>query len=67
MLRASELLRRFLEDESGQDLIEYGLLAAIIGIAGVLVLPLIAPKMGNAFSSWGTQIYNAWVPPDPVP
>jgi pilus assembly protein Flp/PilA len=67
MLRAPELFRRFLEDDSGQDLIEYGLLAAIIGIAGVLLLPLIAPKIGNAFSSWGTQVYNAWVPPAPVP
>jgi pilus assembly protein Flp/PilA len=61
------LIRRFLTDESGQDLIEYGLLAAVIGIAGYLVLPAIAPKMGNAFSQWGTQVYNAWVPPAPVP
>lgn len=62
-----ELFRRFLADERGQDLIEYGLLASIIGVAGYLVLPLIAPKMGTAFSGWGTQTYNAWVPPAPVP
>jgi len=61
------VLRRFRRDESGQDLIEYGLLAAIIGIAGALVLPSIGPKMGNAFSQWGTQVYNAWVPAAPVP
>ena len=67
MLRAPELVRRFFEDESGQDLIEYGLLAAIIAIAGVAVLPLIGPKMGNAFLNWGTQVNNVWVPLDPVP
>jgi Flp pilus assembly pilin Flp len=59
--------RRLLVDDRGQDLIEYALLAAIIGIAGALVLPQIGPKMGNAFSSWGGQVYNAWTPSDPVP
>jgi Flp pilus assembly pilin Flp len=63
----SEMLRRFLADERGQDLIEYGLLAAIIGIAGYLILPLIGPKMDAAFRTWGTQVYNIWEPPAPVP
>jgi Flp pilus assembly pilin Flp len=53
-------------DDRGQDLIEYALLAAIIGIAGSLVLPQIGPKMGGAFSSWGGQVYNAWTPSDPA-
>lgn len=59
--------RRLLADDRGQDLVEYALLAAVIGLAGSLVLPQIGPKMGNAFSQWGGQIYNAWVPTDPVP
>ena len=67
MLSALALFRRFLVDESGQDLVEYGLLAAIIGLAGSLVLPQIGPKMGNAFSNWGGQVYNAWQPSAPVP
>jgi len=53
-------------DDRGQDLIEYALLAAIIGLAGSLVLPQIGPKMGNAFSSWGGQVYNNWTPSSPV-
>ena len=61
------MLRRFLTDERGQDLVEYGLLAAIIGIAGSLILPQVAPKMDAAFRNWGTQVYNIWVPNDPVP
>ena len=32
-------LRRWLLDDSGQDLIQYGLLASIIATAGYLVLP----------------------------
>ena len=61
------MFRRFLADECGQDLIEYGLLAAIIGIAGALILPQIGPKMGGALQLWGGQIYNAWEPAPPVP
>jgi Flp pilus assembly pilin Flp len=61
------LFRRLLTDDRGQDLVEYGLLAAIIGIAGSLVLPQIAPKMAGAFNQWGTQVYNAWQPPNPAP
>ncbi len=67
MPNASTLFRRFLADERGQDLVEYGLLAAIIGIAGILVLPLIGPKMANAFTVWGGNIYGAWQPPNPAP
>jgi Flp pilus assembly pilin Flp len=58
--------RRLLVDDRGQDLIEYALLAAIIGIAGSLVLPLVGPKMGNAFTTWGGQVYNTWTPSAPV-
>jgi Flp pilus assembly pilin Flp len=53
-------------DESGQDLIEYGLLASIIAIAGILFLPTIATKMGVNFGNWGTAVYNLWVPDDPA-
>jgi Flp pilus assembly pilin Flp len=63
----SEMFRRFLSDERGQDLIEYGLLASIIGIAGYLVLPLIGPKMAGALGIWGANIWNAWEPPLPAP
>jgi Flp pilus assembly pilin Flp len=61
------MLRRFLADERGQDLIEYGLLAAIIALAGSLILPQIGPRMDTAYRSWGTQVYNIWVPSAPVP
>ena len=59
------LLRAFWRDEGAQSLIEYGLLAAIIGIAGVLLFPTIASKMAAAYASWGTAAQNAWAPCDP--
>ena len=47
------LLSRFLRDESGEDLIEYGLLAAFV--AGVATAVLIADPLGV-----GTAIKGAF-------
>ena len=60
------LFVKFLRDESGQDLVEYGLLAAIIAIAGYLVMPTIEAKMGQAFLNWGVNVNKAWIPNDPL-
>ena len=61
-----QLLKRFVCDDSGQDLIEYGLLAASIAAAGAAILPGIAQKMGQLFGTWGSNIYGVWVPNDPL-
>jgi Flp pilus assembly pilin Flp len=63
--RRAIFLRRLL-DESGQDIIEYGLLASIIAIAGILFLPTIATKMGANFSGWGNAVHNLWAPNNPA-
>ena len=60
------LLRRLLLDDSGQDLIEYGLLASIIAIAGVLVFPQIKTAMNLRFAEWGTQVNNLSAPNPPA-
>ena len=52
-------------DESGQDLIEYALLTAIIGISGVLILSTLSTTMGAAYSGWNTAGQNAWRPCPP--
>jgi Flp pilus assembly pilin Flp len=57
---------RLLHDDSGQDLIEYGLLASIIAIAGVLLFPSIKSAMGTQFGNWGTNVYNLWAPNPPA-
>jgi Flp pilus assembly pilin Flp len=58
-------LDRLIRDESGQDLIEYGLLASIISIAGVLLFPSIKTAMDTTFGNWGTKVYNLWKPNEP--
>jgi Flp pilus assembly pilin Flp len=58
-------IAQLLTGDDGQDLIEYALLASIIGIVGVLIFPSIATKMANAFASWGTGVNNIWIPNDP--
>ena len=58
-------LSRLMCDESGQDLIEYGLLASIISIAGVLLFPSIKSAMDTSFGNWGTKVYNLWAPNEP--
>jgi len=54
-------------DDSGQDLIEYALLTAIIGISGVVILSTLSTTMGTAYSGWNTAGQNAWEPCQPQP
>ena len=56
------MLRR---DESGQDLLEYALLAGIIGIAGILAFPSIVSKLSNGYVNDNIQIQADWQPCDP--
>ena len=45
------LMKRFVHEEEGQDLIEYGLLIGIITIACIVSIGLIGPKVGSYFSN----------------
>jgi Flp pilus assembly pilin Flp len=58
-------LARLVRNDTGQDLIEYGLLIGIIAMGAVTVLPSIATKMGIAFVQWGNNINNQWIPKPP--
>ncbi len=49
-------LSEFLRDESGQDLIEYALVAALIGLGAVATLKGLDTKIANAFTTVGTSI-----------
>ena len=52
-------------DDSGQDLIEYALLTAIIGISGVLILSTLSTTMATVYSGWNAAGQNAWQPCPP--
>jgi pilus assembly protein Flp/PilA len=52
-------VRRLLHDESGQDMIEYALVGALVGLAAVLSIKGVTNKIGNTFNSVGSQLTNA--------
>jgi Flp pilus assembly pilin Flp len=60
-----KLVRQLVVDDRGQDVVEYGLLAAMIGIAGYLLFPQIEAAMEAAYESWGAESYDIWCPDDP--
>jgi len=60
-------LARLVTDEDGQDLIEYALLSAAIGLAGVAVFNGIGTAMQTAYGNWLTRGSSAADMPDPVP
>ena len=59
------MVKQFIEDDSGVDLVEYGLLAAIFGIAAAALFPEIFTAMKTAFGGWGDAVYGLWEPPAP--
>jgi Flp pilus assembly pilin Flp len=46
-----KLLSRFVREDAGQDLIEYGLLIAIITTACITAIQAIGPKVAGYFST----------------
>lgn len=49
----------FIKDESGQDLIEYALVAGLIGLGAVIAMTGLAGKIGNSFNSVGNSLTSA--------
>ncbi len=45
-----ELLKRFVKDEEGQDLVEYALLLVFLALAAIAVLPTLGNAVNNVFS-----------------
>ncbi len=60
------ITRRLLADESGQDLIEYGLLVGIVAAALVLIGPVLESSIARVFTGWGTSTNSLWVPNAPT-
>lgn len=59
MERVTNTLLRLFEEESGQDLIEYALVAALIGFAAVAGMGTLANYISNAFSTIGSKLGSA--------
>ena len=50
------LWNEFFKDEQGQDLIEYTLVAALIGFAAVAGMNTLAGNLNTAFSRIGSKV-----------
>ena len=60
MKRSMNFLKRFLREEDGQDMIEYGLLASFISIVAIIALQAIGPLVNAVY----VAVQNA-LPPAP--
>lgn len=60
------MLVRFLRDDGGQDLIEYALLAAFLGLTTVVIWLNVPPKIAAAYATWDSGVQNlSACTPDP--
>jgi len=57
--------RRWLRDEAGQDIVEYALLSAFIGLASLAAYSAIITAIGNNYSNSNTSVQGLWNVPDP--
>ena len=55
---STTFLRDLLADESGQDIVEYALLGAIVGIGSILTWQLLATAVGDAYSGADADVQN---------
>ena len=45
-----ELIKNFIRDEEGQDLVEYALLLVFLAIAAISILPTLGSSVNKVFS-----------------
>ena len=52
----SPRIRALVRDESGQDLIEYALIAALIALGAIFSMGSLANQISNAFNAVGNSL-----------
>jgi pilus assembly protein Flp/PilA len=50
------LFKNLLNDESGQDLIEYALIAALIALGAIVAMGSLSNKISNEFNAVGNSL-----------
>jgi pilus assembly protein Flp/PilA len=53
------MIKEFLKDEQGQDIVEYSLLLVLIGAAAVFVLTTMGQSISSIFSKINTRLTTA--------
>jgi Flp pilus assembly pilin Flp len=61
----ASLAGRCLRDEGGQDLLEYALLSAFIGLAGLAAFDAMSGTIGNYLGASDDNVNNIWESPNP--
>lgn len=61
----TELLINLLADETAQDVVEYALLTAGIGLAGAAAWPLVVGAIGATYEQFNGLQEGLWEPPPP--
>jgi pilus assembly protein Flp/PilA len=59
MKNLTQIFKNLIAEESGQDLIEYALVAALVGLGCVASMQSLAGSISNTFSGIGTALANA--------
>jgi pilus assembly protein Flp/PilA len=59
MKNFKQLLLNLVTEESGQDLIEYALVAALVGLGSVASMSTLASSIANTFSGIGNSLTSA--------
>lgn len=55
-LNMKDLLKRLWQEEEGQDLVEYGLLIVLVGLAAIASMKGLASSVSAIFSSAATSL-----------
>ncbi len=55
----TQIIHNLLADESGQDLIEYALMSALIGLGTLAAMKGLANSTKNTFNTIGNSLTNA--------
>lgn len=55
-------MKNFFKNESGQGMVEYGLIIALIAIAVITALRALAPAISDIFTDAKTSLDNATTP-----
>jgi pilus assembly protein Flp/PilA len=59
MARVMTFAQQFIKDESGQDLIEYALVAGLIGLAAVTAMGSLGNSVNSIFTSVNDSLSSA--------
>lgn len=64
---ARRMMGRLAQEDSGQDTVEYALLAGLIGIASILAWQQVAAGVGNSYGAADAGVQGLAEVPNPLP